>query len=395
VIAAGDGRAMLEGLRVIDMTSVVFGPYCTQILADFGAEVIKVEAPGGDVFRYGAPSAHSKAMGPGYIALNRGKQSLVLDLKQEADRAILRDLLADADIFIHNVRAEAIERLGFDYNSVRALAPDIIYAHCVGFGSGGPYAGLQAYDDVIQAASGTATLAGRVDGSGKARYIPSLIADKVAGLHGAQAALAAYIHKLRTGESQFVEVPMFEAFTQFMLAEHLGGLTFDPPNADVCYFRQIDPDRQPFPTKDGYISIVPYTPESWATVFEVIEDADFLKQPGLQTLKEQFFNQHRLYQRLAELTPRRTTADWTERFRAARIPCMPVRDMADILEDPHLQATGFFERREHPSEGAWYDMTRPIRYAAYNGQPHRPPPTVGEQGDEIRAELKTYSREKE
>ncbi|HAV81061.1 MAG TPA: carnitine dehydratase, partial [Erythrobacter sp.] len=266
---------MLEGLRVIDMTSVVFGPYCTQILADFGAEVIKVEAPGGDVFRYGAPSAHSKAMGPGYIALNRGKQSLVLDLKQEADRAILRDLLADADIFIHNVRAEAIERLGFDYNSVRALAPDIIYAHCVGFGSGGPYAGLQAYDDVIQAASGTTTLLPRADGNERPRYLPSLIADKVAGLHAAYAVMAAVVHRLRTGQGQHVEVPMFEAFSSFMLKEHLGGNTFDPPVGPPCYGRQVDPDRQPFPTRDGYVSIVPYRLDHFTRVIALMGDEAF------------------------------------------------------------------------------------------------------------------------
>ena len=180
---------------------------------------------------------------------------------------------------------------------------------------------------------------------------------------------------------------MFEAFTQFMLAEHLGGLTFDPPNADACYFRQIDPDRQPFPTSDGYISIVPYTPDSWRIVFDVLGDPEFLKQPGLQTIKEQYVNQHRLYQRLAELTPTRTTADWTERFRAARIPCMPVRDMADMLDDPHLKATDFFNRREHPSEGAWYDMASPVRYGAGTLDSHLPPPRIGEHSDEIRAEL--------
>ena len=204
MIEAGDNRPMLEGLRVVDMTSVVFGPYCTQILADFGAEVIKVEAPGGDVFRHAARPARTPGMAPGYIALNRGKQSLLLDLKQDADRRILSDLLCDADIFIHNVRAEAIARLGFDYDTVRELAPDIIYAHCVGFGSGGPYAGLQAYDDVIQAASGTATLLPRVDGNERPRYLPSLIADKVAGLHAAYAVMGAVIHRLRTGAGQHV-----------------------------------------------------------------------------------------------------------------------------------------------------------------------------------------------
>ncbi len=383
--------AMLEGVRVIDMTSVVFGPYATQILADLGADVIKVEAPQGDQFRYSGKPAKSRGMSPGFMALNKNKRSITLDLKSQDDRDVMVDLLKSADIFIHNVRLNAIEKLGFGQEQVKAIK-DLIYIHCVGFGSGGPYDGLQAYDDVIQAASGTATLAGRVDGSGKARYIPSLIADKVAGLHGAQAALAAYIHKLRTGESQFVEVPMYEAFTQFMLAEHLGGLTYDPPNADVCYFRQIDPDRQPFQTRDGYISIVPYTPESWATVFDVAEDPGFLMQPGLQTLKEQFFNQDRLYQRLAELTPKRTTQDWLERLQAARIPCMPVRDIADILDDPHLSQTGFFERREHPSEGGWYDMSRPIRYSSYKGAPHRHPPVLGEQTAEITAELETLKR---
>ena len=379
--------AILEGVRVIDMTSVVFGPYATQILADLGADVIKVEAPNGDQFRYSGKPAISKGMSPGFMALNRNKRSILLDLKSEEDRGTMADLLRTADIFIHNVRLGAIEKLGFAPSQVKAIKDNLIYIHCVGFGSGGPYDGLQAYDDVIQAASGTATLAGRVDGTGEARYLPSLIADKVAGLHGAQAALAAYIHKLRTGESQFVEVPMFEAFTRFMLAEHLAGLTFDPPNADVCYFRQIDPDRQPFPTADGYISIVPYTPESWSTVFEVLENPGFLDQPGLQTVKEQFFNQHRLYQRLAELTPNRTTEDWTERFRAARIPCMPVRDMTDILDDPHLKATGFFARREHPSEGAWFDMKSPVRFTAGASDSHTPPPHVGEHSDEVRAEL--------
>jgi crotonobetainyl-CoA:carnitine CoA-transferase CaiB-like acyl-CoA transferase len=248
---------------------------------------------------------------------------------------------------------------------------------------------LQAYDDVIQAASGVATLSGRVDGSGTARYIPSLIADKVAGLYAAQSALAAYVHKLRTGEGQFVEVPMFEAFSQFILAEHLGGLTFDPPNAPVGYPRQLDPDRQPFPTSDGYVSIVPYTIESWTTVFTVTKDLDFLKREGLETPREQFLGQHKLYQRLAEITPTATTAAWIERFRVARIPCMPVRDLADMLDDPQLSQNGFFERREHPSEGNWYDMNRPVRFSAYDRREHLPPPRIGEHTNEIQAGLQS------
>lgn len=379
--------AMLEGVRVIDMTSVVFGPYATQILADLGADVIKVEAPEGDSFRYSGKPAKTRGMSPGFMALNKGKRSIVLDLKSEEGRNVMIELLASAEIFVHNVRLSAIEKLGFGPGQVKAIREDLIYVHCVGFGSGGPYDGLQAYDDVIQAASGTATLAGRVDGSGVARYLPSLIADKVAGLHGAQAALAAYIHKLRTGESQFVEVPMFESFTQFMLLEHLGGLTFDPPNAPVCYFRQIDPDRQPLPTRDGYISIVPYTYESWFRVFEVFDEPEFTRHPDFADPKSLLLNQAKLYRRAAELTPRKSTAAWTKAFNNARIPCMPVRDIADILDDPHLSTTGFFRIRKHPSEGDWHEMSCPIRYGAFEQQNSRPPPTLGEQGKEIRDEI--------
>mgnify|MGYP003132810703 CR=1 FL=1 len=379
---------MLDGLTVIDMTSVVFGPYATQMLADLGADVIKVEAPEGDQFRHSAKPAKTRGMAPGFMALNKNKRSIVLDLKSPEDSEVMADLLAKADIFIHNVRLNAIEKLGFGPDQVKPLNQDLIYIHCVGFASGGPYDGLQAYDDVIQAASGVATLSGRVDGSGQARYIPSLIADKVAGLYAAQAALAAFVHKIRTGDGQFVEVPMFESFSQFMLAEHLGGLTFDPPNAAVGYPRQLDPDRQPFPTSDGYISIVPYTVESWTTVFTVTDDLDFLKREGLETPREQFLNQDKLYQRLAEIIPTTTTAEWIERFRAARIPCMPVRDLADVLDDPQLSQNGFFERREHPSEGGWYDMNRPVRFGAQGRIEHLPPPRIGEHSDEIRAEFK-------
>lgn len=382
---------MLTGVRVLDLTSVVFGPFATKQLSDLGADIIKVEPPTGDSFRITAKPAKTKGMSPGHHALNSGKRSIVLDLKSSEDKQIMEELVRSSDIFIHNIRHEAIQRLGFGLKQVRTLKPDIIYIHCVGFGSGGPYAGLQAYDDVIQAASGTASLSGRVDGSGEMRYLPSLIVDKVAGLYGAQAALSAYIHKLRTGEGQFVEVPMFETFTQFMLLEHLGGLTFDPPNAPVCYFRQIDPDRQPFPTMDGHISIVPYTIESWSDVFEVLGDPGFLEHPDRNTLALKFRNQDQLYKRTAEITPTRTTEDWLERFRAAGIPCMAARDISQILEDPHLKETGFFRRRKHPSEGTVIETTPPIHYERYTSTSASPAPLVGEQGPSIREELQMSS----
>ena len=389
MMRAMDGKPMLEGIKVVDLTSVVFGPYCTHILADLGAEVIKVEAPGtGDAFRWSGKAAATPGMSPSFMAINRGKQSIALDLKAPDDLACMKALLEEADVFVLNVRGKAVERLGLDYNAVRAINPGIIYAHCVGFGQNGPYADLQAYDDVIQAATGTSTLLPRVDGDPRARYLPSLIADKVAGLHAAYAVLAAVIHKLRTGEGQKVEIAMFEAFSHFMLLEHLAGLTFDPPNAPVGYFRQIDPDRQPFPTRDGFISIVPYTDEAWPRVFEVLGHSEFLKDERFATRKARTVNLALLYCEMARLTPAFTTAELVAKCHAAQIPAQPVRDIADIMDDPHLAATRFFSRQEHPSEGGYFAMEHPVRFAKPLGSAKRHAPRLGEQSDRIRTGLK-------
>ena len=379
---ADNAPAMLAGIKIIDLTSVVFGPYCTQILADLGADVIKVESPnGGDAFRWSGRAAVTPGMAPGFMALNRGKRSIALDLKQADDLARMKALLADADVFVLNVRGKAVERLGLDYDSVRAIKPDIIYAHCVGFGQDGPYADLQAYDDVIQAASGTTTLASRVDGDPRARYIPSLIADKVAGLHGAYGVLAAIIHRMRTGRGQKVEVPMFEAFTNFMLIEHLAGKTFDPPNASICYRRQIDPDRQPFPTRDGYISIVAYTDESWPILFTLLGDPAFLDDERFATRALRARNTAPLFQHVAQLTPNFTTAELLAKCHAAQIPAQPVRDIGDILDEPHLVATDFFRRRHHPSEGDYFEMAQPVRFSDSGLADPVFPPRLGEHGE--------------
>lgn len=390
MIAAGDGRALLAGVKVIDLTSVVFGPYCTQILADLGAEVIKVEAPpGGDVFRHAGKPAATPGMGPGFIAINRGKQSVMLDLKSPDDAATMQALLAEADVFVLNVRGKAAERLGLDYDSVRKVRPDIIYLHCVGFGQDGPYADLPAYDDVIQAASGTTSLLPRVDGNPQARYFPSLIADKVSGLHGAYAVTAALIHRLRTGEGQRVEVPMFEAFTSFMLIEHLAGLTFDPPNAPVCYPRQIDPHRQPFQTADGYISIAAYTDRDWAPLFGVLGNPGFLDKPDFATPRGRFHNMARLYEEVARLTRGFATDDLVRRCAEANLPAQPARDIATIMEDAHLAATGFFRRREHPTEGGYVEMRQPVQFGAVPPPVSGPPPLPDGNGPAIRGKPRT------
>jgi crotonobetainyl-CoA:carnitine CoA-transferase CaiB-like acyl-CoA transferase len=379
--------AMLEEIRVVDLTSVVFGPYATANLADLGADVIKVEPPGGDMFRGAGNPAKTPMMGACHMTLNRGKRSVVLDLKDPVDAKVMRDLLATADVFIHNVRARAIERLGLGYEAVRALREDIIYVHCAGFGAGGRYRDLQAYDDIIQAATGTCSLASRVDGDPRPRYVPSLVADKVSGLHGTQAVLAALVHKLRTGEGQYVEVPMFESFAHFALVEHLFGLTFDPPTSPAGYPRQLDPNRQPFPTADGHVSIVPYTEDIVQRLFALLGAPEVLEAPEFATREARLRNMTQLYTAVARLTPRFTTDELVAMLHEAQIPALPCRDLADILSDPHLADAGFFRRRTHPTEGDYFEMQPPIRYAAAPARDLRMPPKVGEHTQEIKNEL--------
>jgi len=386
--AAGSGKKrLLEGIKIVDLTSVVFGPYCTQLLAEMGADVIKVEPPLGDIFRRAGVPAKTLAMGPCHMVLNRGKRSAALDLKSPDDAELMHAMIADADVFIHNVRAAGIEKLGFGYQALHEKHRGLIYVHCVGFGSGGPYSGLQAYDDAIQAASGMTTFLSRVDGDPRPRYVPSTIADKTAGMHAAYAVLAGVIHKLRTGEGQHIEVPMFECFTQFLYEEHLFGATFDPPTGPIGYARQIDPNRQPYPTKDGYISIVPYTDESLQMTFSVLGASDFLERPGFATLLERHANMTLLYAEIARRTPARPTEEWVRLFNEAQVPAMAVRYFSDIMQDPHLQATNFFEKRTHPTEGTYHAMRPPVHFSAAPDRSVRDAPLLGEHTDQLRAAL--------
>ncbi len=379
---------MLEGIRIVDMTSVIFGPYATQMLADMGAEVIKVEAPQGDMARgIGKPVA-TKGMGSVHMTVNRGKKSITLDLKMPEDQAVMRGLLKTADVFFHNVRMSAMARLGFGVEAVQAIKGDIIYVHGAGFGQDGPYADLQAYDDVIQAATGTCSLLPRVDGNPAPRYFPSLIADKVAGLYGTQAILAAVIHKLRTGEGQHVEVPMFECFANFMLEEHMQAMTFDPPNGPIGYPRQIDPGRQPFPTSDGWISIVPYTDAKIVQLFKIFECEHVLQSEPFDTPVNRFRNITLLYGEVAKQTPAKSTAQWLEICASADIPAMEARDLADVFDDPHLIATNFFRMKDHPTEGRYREMAPPIKFSADPNRNIGFAPTLGEHSEDIRQSLR-------
>lgn len=385
----------LGGLRVVDMTSVLFGAYTAQILGDLGADVIKIEAPGsrpdngGDIFRYTGRPARTPAMGPIFMHYNRNKRSVLLDLKREDGREAMRRLLASADVFITNVRADALSRLGFDYEPVREIKPDIVFVHCAGYGSNGPYAKKQAYDDLIQAASGGTDLLGRVDGDPTPRYQPSLVADKTSGLFGAYATLAALFHRERTGLGQFVEVPMFECFSYFNMTENLYGRTFDPPTGGFGYSRVFNPNRAPYPTKDGYLAILPYADEQWDDFFEIggMPPGTFTKNPRYATYAKRTEHIAEIYQMIRDIAKTKTTEEWVTALTARNVPCMMVNRLEDVIHDPHLQAVGFFERREHESEGTYISIRHPVQFSATPTSVRLDPPRLGQHTAEILREI--------
>jgi crotonobetainyl-CoA:carnitine CoA-transferase CaiB-like acyl-CoA transferase len=380
-------RSPMAGLRVVDLSTVVFGPYCTQILADLGADVIKIEPPEGDHVRNIGQPSRTPGMGPVFLRLNRGKRSVVWDMKSPAGRTAIERLIASADVLVHNIRPEAVERLGLGYEAVRALRPDILYVHCTGFGLEGPYAGLQAYDDVIQASTGAAALLPRVDGNPAPRYLPMLFADKVSGLHATYAVLAALVHRLRTGEGQQVEVPMFEALASFNTLEHLCDMTWVPPTGDWGYARQLDPTRQPMRTRDGWISVAPYVDERWQRFFQAVDRADVLQRPALADKALRRQNMSQMYTLMAEILPSRSTAEWLALFKQIAVPAMAVKAIGDLPQDPHLQAVGLFRQREHPTEGGYLEVRQPVRFGGCALPELRHPPGLGEHSDELLREL--------
>jgi crotonobetainyl-CoA:carnitine CoA-transferase CaiB-like acyl-CoA transferase len=377
-----DNRGPLAGVRIIDLTEFIFGPYATQTLGDMGAEVIKVENPGGDRQRHSGKYGKNADMGSVYMALNRNKKSIALDLKDEAARERLRALIPTAQVFIHNVRSDAMARLGFGYDEVSKLNPSIVYVHCVGYGSDGPYAGRQAFDDLVQAASGASDLLPRVDGNDDMRLLPSFVADKVSSLHATYAVLAALFHRERTGEGQFVEVPMFESFTHFLMVEHLYGASFEPHTGRIGHTPALANDRRPLKTKDGHIAIQPVSRAA---------SAKFLELGGIPNAYEsdRFVNAPKgsrvavYYGMLREAALTHTTDEWMKLGDEHRIPIMRANTLDDVLEDPHLKAVDFFQLREHATEGKWRAMKPPVTFSTTPSSIRRDPPRPGEDGDEV------------
>ena len=373
----------LESVRVIDLTAVLLGPLATQHLADMGADVIKVEPSEGDLLRAsGGAMGNDKRMGPIYLAANRNKRSICLDLKKPGAVAVVKDLVRRADLFIHNSRPQAIERLGLGYEDLKQVNPSIVYAYSLGYARRGPYGHKPAFDDLVQGVSGAASLQSRVDGL-PPRFLPSLIADKTTGLHLAIAVLGALYHRQRTGEGQLIEVPMFETMAAFWLTEHLFGATWRPPRGDMGYDRIINRFRHPFPTRDGYICALPYTDQHWITFFELAGRPDLAKEKKFVDRLERARHFSELYQVLDSLLKERTTAEWLEVLDRADIPAMPVRTLEELTEDPHLCATGFFTEREHPTEGPVLTFASPLDFEKTKTAFRRHAPRVGEDGVEV------------
>ena len=375
-------KGPLDGVRILDLTEFIFGPYATQVLGDLGADVIKVENPGGDRQRHGSKFAKHEDMGAMFMTLNRNKRSLILDLKSDEGRARLRVLIPTAQVFIHNVRADAMDRLGFGYEEVIKLNPHIVYVHCVGYGSDGPYAGRQAFDDLVQAASGAADLLPRVDGNEDMRLLPSFIADKVSSMHALWATLAALYHQKATGEGQFVEVPMFESFTSFMMAEHLYGYTFEPPVAKLGHTPALANDRRPLKCKDGHICIQPVSRAASAKFMELggipnaYESERFVNAPKGSRVAVYYAMQR-------EAAMAHTVEEWMKLGEENRIPIMRTNTLDEVMVDPHLKAVDFFELREHPSEGIWRAMKPPVKFSKTPASIRLDPPNPGAHNDEF------------
>lgn len=375
----------LAGVRVIDLTSVVMGPFATQILAEMGAEVIKVEPPEGDVVRAIGPARHP-GMGALFLNANRGKRGLCLDLKRPGGREALLRLLAGADVFVSNVRPEALRRLGLDDAALSAANERLIRVNLTGYGQDGPYGARPAYDDLIQGAGGLAALYAHSSGQAP-RYAPLALADRIAGLYAVHAVTAALYERARSGLGQAIEVPMFEVMAGFVLADHAGGLGFVPPLGQGGYGRLLARDRRPFETADGHICAVIYTDAHWRLFLDEIGQPDLpARDPRFAGFAARAANVDHVYGFLAATFRTRATADWLETLGAAGVPVAPMHDLESLYDDPHLNACGFFREVGHPGEGTLRVTAPPVRWSRTPAGEARHAPRLGEHDREVLGE---------
>jgi crotonobetainyl-CoA:carnitine CoA-transferase CaiB-like acyl-CoA transferase len=371
----------LDGIRVVDMTGVGMGPMATQLLGDMGADILKIESSDGDVFRHVTPQRHH-GMSHAYLNLNRNKRSVVLDAKSKDGLAQLVSLIEGADVFVSNMRAPAMRRLGLDAATLTQRFPRLIYCGCYGYSERGPYAGRAAIDDTIQAACGLAWLQGDA-GKSAPTYVKSVVADKVVALYVANAISAALFSRERTGNGQAIEVPMFECMVSFLAVEHLAGKSFIPPIGETGYSRLLNEFRRPFKSLDGYLSVVPYTNGQWKRFFSLAGDSDLADDERYKTQASRSQHFAALYKYVEEAVARKSSAEWTALLADADIPFSRVNSLDALIDDPHLNAVGFWQRPVHPTEGPLVQAGFPVHFSGTPANVRRQAPSLGEHTDTV------------
>lgn len=383
------GEGSLSGIRVLDMTSLGMGPLAGQILGDHGADVIKVEPLTGDTFRHMSPQS-SAGMGHIFLQFNRNKRSLAMDLKSEDGKQALRGLLKNCDIFLSNMRPSAMRSLGLEYEAIKLINPKIIFCGAYGYSERGPYAGRPAADDTIQAMSGLADMQRRVTGT--SQFVATIVADKAVGLALVNSVLAALIHRMKSGKGQAIEVPMFETMVAFVLPEHMGGKAFEPSRGDTGYGRILNPERRPYPTKDGALCVLPYTTAQWLRFFTLIDRADLAQDASLQDPLARTARIPELYAMIEKVMPSRTTQEWVDALIENDIMFGSVNSIDDLIADQHLRALNMFPVIEHPTDGAIRLIGFPISFSESPCRLYRLPPKLGEHSRQVLAEI-GYSAE--
>jgi crotonobetainyl-CoA:carnitine CoA-transferase CaiB-like acyl-CoA transferase len=381
----------LDGVRILDLSTVVMGPYATQILADLGADVVKLEPPEGDVMRHNAPM-RSRGMGHIFMNANRNKRSIVLDLKKDGGREACLAIARGADVLVYNIRPQAMARLKLSYEEVRAVNPRLIYVGAFGYSQRGPYAAKAAYDDLIQGAVGLPWLA-REAGAETPRYVPATLADRSAGLHIVNAVCAALYHREKTGKGQRVDVPMFESLLQTVMGEHMGGYTYLPQSGKPGYARMLAKERRPYETSDGYVCVLVYNDKQWRAFFDLIGRPELLADPKFATQEARSRDFEGAYALISAEMKKRSTADWIAAMEGADIPVQRMNSLDDILGDPHLAATGYFRPVEHPTEGSIRTMAVPSEWSESPPEYRRHAPRLGEHTREILREAKLAEAE--
>ncbi len=374
----------LSGLRVLDLTSVLLGPYCTLLLGDMGAEVIKVESPAGDITRYVGPARHP-GMAANFLNLNRNKRSIVLDLKLPAGREAVLRLAQTCDLLVHNMRPQAMADLGLTYDEVRTVNERIVYCGAYGFSEQGPYRGKPAYDDMIQGVSGLAAVQAYV--AGEPQYVASAVADRTAGLVTLSAILMALYHRERTGQGQAIEVPMFETIVFGLMLEHMYGKSFDPPLGSAVYPRTTSVHRKPYRTADGYVCAVIYTDRHWQRFFGLAGRPELASDERFRDVSARTQHIDELYAMVADVLKQRTTAEWLAALEQADIPAVPLNSPDSLLSDPHLQSIEFFPMVDHPSEGRVRTIRNPITFSRSPGSIGRLAPRLGQDSREVLREV--------